>query len=158
MHANAANFSYSQTPDSRVPAGRASQVTEKTFSVWCRPRSHGLAWQLPLPIWRKPMNSKPLHYLQVTALVFCTLPLAYASDDPTARLEESANVLNEVMNAPDRSIPQDLVDKAKCVVVVPNLKKGAFIVGAKYGKGFMTCRTRAGWSAPAAVRIEGGSV
>ncbi len=100
-------------------------------------------------------------YLPVTTVAFCmlSLPLVAASEDNVAqRLEESSAVLQEIMNAPDKSIPQDLVDKSKCVVVVPNLKKGAFIVGAKYGKGFITCRTHAGWSAPGAVRIEGGSV
>jgi len=62
------------------------------------------------------------------------------------------------MSAPDKGIPRDLIEKSHCVVVVPGLKKGAFIVGAKYGKGFITCRKdHHGWSAPAAVRVEGGS-
>jgi lipid-binding SYLF domain-containing protein len=65
-----------------------------------------------------------------------------------------------MMHASDKGIPQDLMDKSHCVVVVPGLKKGAFIIGAKYGKGFVMCRkaSGAGWSAPAAIRIEGGSV
>jgi lipid-binding SYLF domain-containing protein len=58
---------------------------------------------------------------------------------------------------PDKGIPQDLLDKGNCVVIVPGLKKGAFIVGAEFGKGFVTCRKGGGWSAPAAVRVEGGS-
>lgn len=64
------------------------------------------------------------------------------------------------MSTPDKGIPQDLLEKAHCVVIVPGMKKGAFIVGAKYGKGFVSCRGphRAGWSAPSAIRIEGGSV
>jgi lipid-binding SYLF domain-containing protein len=63
------------------------------------------------------------------------------------------------MQISDRAIPQDLLDKAHCIVVVPGLKKGAFIVGAKYGRGFVSCRKEgAGWSAPGAVRVEGGSV
>jgi lipid-binding SYLF domain-containing protein len=76
------------------------------------------------------------------------------------RLEESAAVFNEVMAAPDKSIPQELLEKAHCVVIVPGLKKGAFIVGAKYGRGFVSCRAQSGhgWSAPGAVRVEGGSV
>lgn len=75
------------------------------------------------------------------------------------RLEESAAVLEEIMDTPDKSIPQDLLNKADCVVIVPGLKKGAFIVGAKYGRGFFACRKKggAGWSAPAAIRVEGGS-
>ena len=63
------------------------------------------------------------------------------------------------MGTPDKSIPQDLLNKSQCMVIVPGLKKGAFIVGAKYGKGFVSCRKGdgVGWSAPAAVRVEGGS-
>jgi len=79
--------------------------------------------------------------------------------DAAQRLEESAAVLSEIMGTPDKGIPQDLLDKAHCVVVVPGLKKGAFVVGAQYGRGFLSCRsTTAGWSAPAAIRVEGGSV
>jgi lipid-binding SYLF domain-containing protein len=79
--------------------------------------------------------------------------------DAAQRLEESAAVVSEIMATPDKGIPQDLLDRAHCVVVVPGLKKGAFVVGAQYGKGFLMCRSNAGgWSAPAAVRVEGGSV
>lgn len=80
-------------------------------------------------------------------------------DDSVRRLDEAASVFNEIMTAGDKGIPQDLLDKARCVVIVPGLKKGAFIVGAKYGKGFVSCR-RAGasWSAPGSIRVEGGSV
>ena len=62
-----------------------------------------------------------------------------------------------MMNAGDKGIPRDLLERAQCVVVVPGLKKGAFIVGAEYGKGFMTCRKAAGWSAPAGITVVGGS-
>jgi lipid-binding SYLF domain-containing protein len=64
------------------------------------------------------------------------------------------------MTSPDKGIPQDLLEKAQCIVVVPGLKKGAFIVGAKYGKGFVSCHGphHTGWSAPGAMRVEGGSV
>lgn len=87
------------------------------------------------------------------------LVAADSKSDVAKRLDESAIVLNEVMSAPDKGIPEDLLSKANCVVVVPGMKKGAFIVGAKYGKGFFTCRTgRDSWSAPGAVRVEGGSV
>ena len=81
------------------------------------------------------------------------------ADSAVERLDESARVVREIMATSDRGIPQDLLDKAHCAVVVPGMKKGAFIVGAKYGRGFMSCRKgRVGWSAPAGVRIEGGSV
>ena len=75
------------------------------------------------------------------------------------RLEDATTILNEVMAAPDRGIPQDLLNKAHCVIVVPGLKKAAFIFGARYGKGYLTCRSleAGGWSAPATVRVEGGS-
>ncbi len=76
----------------------------------------------------------------------------------TRRLHEAGTVLSEIMSAPDKGIPQDLLEKARCVVVVPGLKKAAFVVGGEFGKGFITCRKgHSGWSAPASIRIEGGS-
>ncbi len=84
---------------------------------------------------------------------------AATKDDVNKRLEDSATVLSEVMSVPEKSIPQDLLEKSQCIVIVPGMKKGAFIVGGKYGKGFMSCRKhgQTGWSSPGAVRIEGGS-
>lgn len=81
------------------------------------------------------------------------------SDDTTNRLNAAADVVSDMMAAPDKGIPKDLLDKAACVVVVPSVKKAAFIIGAKYGRGFITCRNKngRGWSAPGGVRIEGGS-
>jgi SH3 domain-containing YSC84-like protein 1 len=75
-------------------------------------------------------------------------------------LTEAAMVFEEIMKTPDKGIPEDLLSKAHCVVIVPGLKKAAFILGGKYGKGYMSCRkpTGGGWSAPGTVRIEGGSV
>ena len=73
------------------------------------------------------------------------------------RLADSTTVLHEMSQASDKGIPQDLLQKARCVVVVPGLKKVAFIGGGKYGRGYASCVTRKGWSPPAAVRIEGGS-
>ncbi len=94
----------------------------------------------------------------VPVLLAAAASLMWASDD-TERLDRSAQVFTDVMQAPDKGIPQDLLDKAQCVVVIPELKKGAFIVGAKYGRGFFSCRKEGGgWSAPGAVRVEGGSV
>lgn len=76
------------------------------------------------------------------------------------RLDEAATVFSEVMQTPDKGIPQDLLEEAHCVVIVPGVKKAAFIIGGKYGKGFAVCRNgrNTGWGAPAAVRIEGGSI
>jgi lipid-binding SYLF domain-containing protein len=76
------------------------------------------------------------------------------------RIHESALVLSEIMNAGDRAIPDDLLHKAQCVGIIPNLKRAGFIVGAKYGKGVLTCRSHdgVGWTGPSTVRIEGGSI
>ena len=92
------------------------------------------------------------------AILAATSGLVYGADAPQ-RLDAAADVMTEIMAAPDKGIPQDLLEKSECIVIVPGLKKGAFIVGAKYGKGFMSCRKKSGvgWSAPAAIRVEGGS-
>jgi lipid-binding SYLF domain-containing protein len=84
----------------------------------------------------------------------------YAAEKGAAlRADKATDVLNEIMATPDKGIPRDLLDKAHCIVIVPDLKKGAFIVGAKYGKGVVSCRSaNGGWSAPGSVRVEGGSV
>lgn len=84
-----------------------------------------------------------------------------AADNDTAnRLAAATDTLNEIMSSPDKGIPKDLLDKSACAVIVPNVKKGAFILGAKYGRGFIACRRASGtgWSAPAGVKVEGGSV
>ena len=74
------------------------------------------------------------------------------------RLEDAASAMHEIMDTPDKGIPHDLLNKARCVIIVPSLKKGAFIVGAEYGKGFAVCRSAGGgWGAPAAIITEGGS-
>src|SRR6516165_6331998 len=78
----------------------------------------------------------------------------------TERLDDAASLLSEIMATPDRSIPQNLLDKSACIVIVPGLKKGAFVFGGKYGRGFAFCRANGsgpGWGPPAAVAIEGGS-
>lgn len=77
---------------------------------------------------------------------------------PDKRLQNATSAFSEVMASPDKGIPQELMDKAQCIVVVPGLLKGAFGFGGKYGRGFASCRRCGhGWSAPAAVAIEGGS-
>lgn len=81
-----------------------------------------------------------------------------ASADTPGRLAAAAETLQSLAKAPDSGIPSDLLKKAECIVVVPSLKSGAFIVGADYGRGFVSCRTAKGWSAPAGVKIEAGSV
>lgn len=85
--------------------------------------------------------------------------LLCAENDAPKRIAAAASAFQEVMGIPDKSIPQDLLNHAQCVIIVPDLKKGAFIVGAKYGKGFFACRKKdgLGWSAPGSIRVEGGS-
>ncbi len=97
-----------------------------------------------------------LFLLLLPALV--AVPLL-AQKDADNRLKAAATDLHEIMQAEDKGIPQDLLEKAECVIVVPNLKKGGFIVGGKYGRGFFSCRKRSGvgWSAPAGVKVEGGN-
>jgi SH3 domain-containing YSC84-like protein 1 len=87
-----------------------------------------------------------------------TLAWARSSrEDTVDRLQSSVDVLHSIMATPDKGIPEDVMNGAKCIVVVPNLIKGGFIVGAKHGRGVATCRTPDGWSAPAFVTIGGGS-
>jgi lipid-binding SYLF domain-containing protein len=93
-----------------------------------------------------------------TTLAFT--PLLAADNEPAKRLDDAAAVFSEIMAAPDKGIPQELIEKAHCIVIVPDLKTVAFGVGGKYGKGYLSCRNKSGdgWSAPGTVRIEGGSV
>jgi SH3 domain-containing YSC84-like protein 1 len=87
-------------------------------------------------------------------------PLLAKDKEPAKRLDDAAAVFTEVMSAPDKGIPQEMIEHAHCIVIVPDLKTAAFVVGGKYGKGYLSCRNKggAGWSAPGTVRIEGGSV
>jgi len=99
--------------------------------------------------------------ITILAAVALTPLGLFAQKDSSAadRLNAATDVIRDMTHEADKGIPQDLMNKAECVVVVPNMKKAGFIFGAKYGRGFATCRRhgRAGWSAPAAMRIEGGS-
>lgn len=78
-------------------------------------------------------------------------------ETPDHRLRSAADVLHEMMDAPDKGIPRDLLERAQCVIIVPGLKKAGFIVGADYGKGYAMCRHAGGWSGPAAITVGGGS-
>ncbi len=77
--------------------------------------------------------------------------------DEVKRINAAAAVLEEIMGTPDKGIPKEVMESAKCIAVVPSMIKGGFIVGARYGKGVATCRTSSGWSAPAPLKIAGGS-
>lgn len=97
---------------------------------------------------------------KILLLTLAFAPLFAEQTEPVKRLDEAAAVLTEIMAAPDKGIPEDLLGNAHCIVIVPGLKTAGFVVGGKYGKGYLSCRNKngAGWSAPGTVRIEGGSV
>lgn len=110
-------------------------------------------------------SSATLAAILVSLLGFGSLPFAKAADEnPTkeeSRLQSASTVLGEILQIPD-NIPQDLLDNARCVIVMPSVLKAAFIVGASYGRGAMTCRTgkdfTGPWGAPSMYALEGGSV
>jgi lipid-binding SYLF domain-containing protein len=95
------------------------------------------------------------------ALVVLALPLSADDSKETDRLKNCGTVIKEIMDIPD-DIPQDLIDKAECVIVYPSVLKGAFILGGSYGRGAMTCRTgehfTGPWSAPSMMALEGASI
>jgi lipid-binding SYLF domain-containing protein len=99
--------------------------------------------------------------LTLAAALACAPVLASDEKNKTAeRLDDAASLFSEVMGTPDRAIPQGLLNKSYCVVLVPGLKKAAVIVGGKFGRGYAVCRAAGGegWGPPAAIRIEGGSI
>jgi SH3 domain-containing YSC84-like protein 1 len=95
----------------------------------------------------------------IMVTVLALTPLLAKDNEPVKRLNEATAVFSEIMAAPDKGIPQDLLEKSHCIVIVPGLKTAAFVFGGKYGKGYLSCRNKSGkgWSGPATVRIEGGS-
>jgi SH3 domain-containing YSC84-like protein 1 len=102
-------------------------------------------------------------WLIAVVAIACLAPMALADDkkdvsDEVRRMDAAATVLNEIMGTPDKGIPQEIMESAKCLAVVPSMLKGGFVVGANYGKGIATCRTATGWSAPAPIKLAGGSV
>ena len=88
------------------------------------------------------------------------LPALAASDreDDLGRIRKATQVFQEIMSTPDKGIPRDLLEKARCVAIIPGEEKLAFIFGGNYGKGLVTCRTANGWSAPMFLAVGGGSV
>jgi len=80
-----------------------------------------------------------------------------ALEDATERLDNATNVMHEIMGMPDKGIPEEVLEHARCVAVIPHMVKGGFVFGAEGGKGVATCRTASGWSAPAFITISGGS-
>src|SRR5262245_51094793 len=86
-----------------------------------------------------------------------TSAFAALSSDEVKRLNESATIVSELRSVPDKGIPEELWEKAECAIVIPGLKKGAFVVGGEYGSGVMSCRKGADWSAPVFMQIMKGS-
>jgi SH3 domain-containing YSC84-like protein 1 len=98
--------------------------------------------------------------VRIVVIAAASVALAFALNKAQERALDAGRIFEEIMNASDGGIPGDLFAKAHCVVLVPNMTKGGFIVGAKYGRGVISCRgpEGKGWTAPATMRIEGGSV
>ena len=93
-------------------------------------------------------------------ICFLATSLAFAAssrEDLQNRIDQAKVVLDEIMGAQDRTIPLDILHSATCVAVVPGMVKGAFVFGAQYGQGVVTCRTGHGWSGPVFIRMAGGS-
>ncbi|HEU4416698.1 MAG TPA: lipid-binding SYLF domain-containing protein [Candidatus Angelobacter sp.] len=96
--------------------------------------------------------------LRVVLFAITLSSVAFASEAASSRLESAATVMNEIMAAPDKGIPSDILGSAKCVAVIPSLIKGGFVLGGAHGRGMATCRMANGWSAPAPLTTTGGSV
>jgi len=96
----------------------------------------------------------------LTLLVALSVASASGASKEEERLASAAKAFDEIMSAPDKGIPGDLLNKADCVVIIPGMKKGGFIVGGRYGKGLVSCRNKAktNWGAPAMLEMGGGSV
>jgi SH3 domain-containing YSC84-like protein 1 len=98
------------------------------------------------------------YVIGLLTLSLSTLAFAGSGEqDTTARLQAAGTVMNEIMAAPDKGIPEEVLNGAKCIAVVPDMAKGGFIVGGEHGRGVVTCRTAHGWSAPAFISIGGGN-
>src|ERR1700732_4056932 len=96
----------------------------------------------------------------VLAATFLGSTMATAAEEPSEqvkRMDAAATVLDEIMGTPDKGIPEELLDSAKCVAVIPAMIKIGFVFGGRHGRGLATCRTRSGWSAPAPFSVTGGS-
>jgi lipid-binding SYLF domain-containing protein len=100
-------------------------------------------------------------FLSVLLLLLLVAPLTFARgkrDDEVKRLQRATEVFSEIMRTPDKGVPNDLLDKAECIAIVPGLKKGGLGIGGKYGKGVVMCRNQERrWTAPSFISIEGGS-
>jgi len=100
---------------------------------------------------------KSLTSLCLSFMLICSASAASSHTDLQDRIDSAKTVLDQIMGAKDRTIPLNILEQATCVAVVPSMIKGAFVFGAQYGQGVVTCRTGHGWSAPVFIRMAGGS-
>jgi lipid-binding SYLF domain-containing protein len=105
------------------------------------------------------MEGNYVNKILIALVVLLSTTAALAGDraDDVERLQSGATVIKEIMSAPDSGVPEEVIDNAKCIAVIPSMLKAAFGVGGAYGKGVASCRTDKGWSAPAFFSLRGGS-
>jgi len=103
------------------------------------------------------MKIMPVLLVGAIALTGGNLWAASGRQDAVQRLQMSTDVIHSIMSAPDGGIPEEVMNSAKCIVVIPDLVKGGFVIGGEHGRGIASCRTADGWSAPAFVSVGGGS-
>jgi lipid-binding SYLF domain-containing protein len=106
------------------------------------------------------MNSMKLRAVILTMMCVGVVTAAIAAEEPSEqvkRMDAAATVLDEIMGTPDKGIPEELLDSAKCIAVIPSMIKIGFVFGGRHGRGIATCRTSSGWSAPAPFSVTGGS-
>src|ERR1700757_3826989 len=103
------------------------------------------------------MKVTSLLFVGALALTAANLSAASGREDSIERLRLASDTLQAMINTPDKGIPEEVLNDAKCIVVIPHLVKGGFVIGGEHGRGVATCRTKEGWSSPAFVSIGGGS-
>jgi lipid-binding SYLF domain-containing protein len=106
------------------------------------------------------MHMRVITFSLLVALGLSPLLAADEKEKTQERIDDSTSLFSEVMETPDKAIPQDLLNKSYCIVLVPGLKKAALVIGGKFGRGYAVCRDQSGqgWGPLAAIRIEGGSI
>jgi len=103
------------------------------------------------------MRKQAVLYVMMTLVLALNARAGSSREDDVRRVQDSAQIFQEIMDTPDKAIPQDLLESAKCIAIIPGELKFAFVVGGNYGKGVVTCRAPKSWSAPFFVTIGGGS-
>jgi SH3 domain-containing YSC84-like protein 1 len=103
------------------------------------------------------MRKEATLFLMMTLVLSLSARASSNREDDVHRIEDSAQIFQEILGAPDKAIPQDLLESAKCIAIIPAEKKLAFMVGGNYGKGLVTCRGVKSWSPPLFLAVSGGS-